>query len=146
MIHSERHHIFKSARGDWRTPRALFQAVNAEFNFDLDVCATKDNALCARFFTPEDDALEQSWAGRCWMNPPYGRDLHEWIAKAAAESSRGATVVALVPARTDTRWFHDHCLGREIRFIKGRLAFDDNVKMRATFPSMLVIFRGKTHD
>lgn len=129
--------MFSSATDMWATPPAFFRELDAEFQFTLDVCATKENAKCAVYFTPEQDGLQQEWSGICWCNPPYGRQIGKWVRK-AAESK--ATVVMLLPARTDTAWFHDHIYGRaEIRFIKGRLKFGDS-KNSAPFPSMVVIF------
>jgi len=96
---------FSSVKNEWETPPELFAEWDRLFNFELDVCATSQNTKCARYFTPEDDGLGQSWAPYvCWMNPPYGRDITSWVHKAYEESRRGATVVCLVPARTDTRW------------------------------------------
>lgn len=130
--------LFSSKSEMWETPQELFDNLNAEFHFTVDVCATKDNAKCEKFFTPETDGLKQEWTGVCWCNPPYGRGIVKWMKK--AYESR-ATVVCLVPARTDTKWFHDFVLGKaEIRFIRGRLKFG-NSKNSAPFPSMLVIYR-----
>ena len=125
---------------EWETPQNLFDQLNQEFHFCLDVCATKENAKVSQFFTKEDDGLKQDWGtdGRffVWMNPPYGREIGKWIKKA----SESGSVVALLPARTDTKWFHDYIYNKaEIRFIKGRLKFGDS-KNSAPFPSMVVIF------
>jgi phage N-6-adenine-methyltransferase len=138
--------VMSSIRSDWSTPRHFFSALSREFNFELDACATDKTAMCERFYT--EGALEKSWsvsAGRSiWMNPPYGREIASWIHKALMESKRGQTVVCLLPARTDTSWFHEYCTKGEIRFVRGRLCFDDNPRMRAPFPSMVVIFRAAT--
>jgi len=134
--------VFSSLNCEWATPKKLFDGLNAEFAFDLDVCATKRNAKCDRYFTRRENGLIQEWApATCWMNPPYGPDLSQWMRKAYLESLRGATVVCLVPARTDTYWWHDYALKGEIRFLRGRLRFGDG-KGRATFPSAVVVFRG----
>src|SRR5579872_59365 len=94
--------LFASRSVEWQTPRALFQRLNREFSFTLDVCATATNRKCARFFTARQDGLHRRWSGRCWMNPPYGRAIGKWIKKALSESeTHHATVVALIPARTD---------------------------------------------
>lgn len=131
----------KAKQTNWGTPQAFFDQLDAEFHFTLDVCATPDNAKCARYFTPERNGLAQSWAGEvCWMNPPYGDALNEWMPKAYAESLNGATVVCLVPSRTDTRWWHAYAMRGEVRFVKGRLKFV-GAKWGATFPSAVVIFR-----
>jgi phage N-6-adenine-methyltransferase len=133
--------MFSSNTDMWATPKSLFRKLDSEFHFTLDVCAIPDNAKCKDFFTPEQDGLSQFWHGVCWMNPPYGRTLNKWVQKAWEESCRGCTVVCLLPARTDTRWFHDYIWEKaELRFIKGRLYFNDGPG-RAPFPSMVVVFR-----
>ena len=132
---------FSSETDLWATPQDTFDALNAEFGpFDVDVCAVAGNAKCARFYTPETDGLAQDWApSRCWMNPPYGRTIARWMCKAWEESLRGATVVCLVPARTDTAWWHDYAMKGQIRFLRGRLKFG-NAKHSAPFPSAVVVF------
>lgn len=131
---------FSSESDLWATPQSYFDEVAREFAFDLDVCALPENAKCARYFTPQVDGLAQTWSGVCWMNPPYGRTIGLWMRKAHLASRQGATVVCLVPARTDTQWWHDYAMKGEIRFIKGRLKFG-NATTNAPFPSALVIFR-----
>lgn len=133
--------LFTSATDEWPTPRAFFDQMAAEFGpLDLDVCATPENAKCARFFTRVDDGLAQQWApARCWMNPPYGRTIGAWMAKAWQESQRGALVVCLVPARTDTAWWHDYAAKGQVRFLRGRLRFEGG-KHSAPFPSAVVVF------
>lgn len=129
--------MFSSQTDMWATPQHFFDELNDEFHFDCDVCATEENAKCEKYYSPTEDGLKQTW-GVCWMNPPYGREIGKWVKK-AAESN--ATVVCLLPARTDTKWFHEYILGKaEIRFVKGRLKFGDG-KNSAPFPSMVVIFR-----
>lgn len=130
--------MFSSATCEWATPPELFKALDAEFGFTCDVCATADNAKCKEFYSPEQDGLAQEWTGVCWCNPPYGREIGKWVRKAA--ESR-CIVVMLLLARTDTKWFHDYIYGKtEIRFIKGRLKFGD-AKNSAPFPSIIVIFK-----
>jgi phage N-6-adenine-methyltransferase len=136
--------LFSSATDEWETPQFLFDGVNAEFGFDLDVCATPGNAKCKRFFTKEDDGLTQPWSGTCWMNPPYGRAIGRWMQKAYEESQRGCTVVALIPCRTCSRWWHDFAMRGEIRLLKGRLRFG-GAKHCAPFPSAIVVFRPPGH-
>lgn len=133
--------MFSSAKDDWATPQWLFDKLNERWHFDLDVCAHAGNAKCSNYFSPEQDGLAQQWGGHtCWCNPPYGRQIGKWVEKAATS---GTTVVMLLPARTDTKWFHDWCLPYgEIEFIKGRLKFGD-AKDSAPFPSMIVTFMGK---
>jgi len=126
---------------EWETPQDLFDELNKEFNFILDVCATAKNKKCSYWITKETDSFKKDWKeieGWNWMNPPYGREIGEWIKKA---SEQGETV-ALLPARTDTKYFHDYIYNKknvEIRFIKGRLKFSKS-KNSAPFPSMIVIF------
>ena len=130
---------FSSDTDLWATPQKFFDALNEKFNFTIDVCALPENAKCENYFSPEIDGLKQDWIGVCWCNPPYGRGIGEWIKKAYESSLNGATVVCLLPARTDTKWFHDYCVKGKIEFIKGRLKFGDS-KNSAPFPSMLVVF------
>lgn len=115
---------FSSETCEWATPQNVFDEMNEKYNFTLDVSATPENAKCSKFFTKDDDGLRQSWAGeRCWMNPPYGRDMGKWVEKAFLESQRGALVVCLVPARTDVKWWHEWAMRGDVVFIKGRLKF-----------------------
>ena len=133
--------IFTSLRPDWRTPKGLFDELNSEFKFDIDVAASSGNALCEKYYTEKDNGLIQPWEGKVWCNPPYGRGVGVWVKKAYESPCLS---VLLLPSRTCTSWFHDYCLkADEIRFIRGRLKFDDG-EGRATFPSMVVIFRGKS--
>ena len=133
--------MFSSKTDLWETPKDFFDKLDAEFRFNLDVCALPENAKCAAFYSPDVDGLSQPWYGRCWCNPPYGRQVGRWVAKAAQSAAEGATVVMLLPARTDTAWFHDYIYGRaEVRFVRGRLKFGGSANS-APFPSMVVIFR-----
>ena len=135
--------MFSSKTDLWETPQALFDELNREFGFQTDVCALPENAKCDEFYMQEQDGLSQQWTGVCWCNPPYGRQVGKWVKK-AAESD--ATVVMLLPARTDTKWFHDYILPKaEIRFIKGRLKFGGS-KNSAPFPSMVCIFRNEVEE
>ena len=131
----------KSKTTEWQTPQSFFDLLHAEFRFTLDVCAVAGNAKTPAFYS--SDSLSTQWTGTCWMNPPYGRQIDKWIRKAVESARDGATVVCLVPARTDTVWFHEFCIPfGEIRFVKNRLYFGDG-KERAPFPSMVVVFRPK---
>lgn len=133
---------FQKQSDEWATPRDLFEELDKEFGFTLDVAATKQNALCANFFTAEDDGLMQPWYGVVWCNPPYSQ-VAGWVEKAFRESQRGVTSVLLVASRTDTRWWHDFVLPHaEVRFIRGRVRFG-TARNRAPFPSALVIFGGQ---
>lgn len=131
---------YSSQTDEWATPQDFYDLVDAEFRPELDVCCLPRSAKCARYFTPEDDGLAQTWTGVCWMNPPYGQAISEWVEK-AHQSARdnGATVVCLLPARTDTAWWWDYCRHAEIRFIRGRLRFG-TATASAPFPNALVIF------
>lgn len=135
--------LFSSASDIWATPQDLFDELNKEFGFNLDPCALPDNAKCEKYFTPEINGLSQCWGGHVvFCNPPYGRQIYDWVKKCYEESRKpGTTVVMLIPARTDTRYFHEFIYhkAKEIRFIKGRLKFG-NAKNAAPFPSMIVIF------
>jgi len=135
---------FSSKSKEWETPQCLFNRLDKEYGFTVDVCAKHKNKKCEKYYTVEDDALTKDWAGVCWMNPPYGREIGKWMAKAFFESTRGATVVCLVPARTDTAWWHDYAMKGDITFVRGRLKFS-NSKDNAPFPSAIIVFdkRGK---
>lgn len=133
--------LFSSATDLWETPLDLFQELDAEFGFTLDVCAVPANAKCRKFFSPAEDSLKQRWTGMCWMNPPYGRTIGTWVKKAWESAHDGATVVCLLPARTDTKWWHDYVArASEIRYIRGRLRFG-TANSGAPFPSAVVVFR-----
>ena len=135
--------MFTSRTDEWETPQYLFDQLNGQFGFETDVCALPENAKCAKYFTPDQNGLLQEWRGVCWMNPPYGRQIGMWVKKAYESSVSGATIVCLLPSRTDTTWWHDYCMKGEIMFLRGRLKFG-NSKNSAPFPSAVVIFRGKT--
>ena len=130
--------LFSSKNEVWETPQDLFDKLNQTYHFDLDVCALPYNAKCKDFFTPEIDGLKQVWDGKvCFCNPPYGRKIGDWIEKAATSQ---ALTVMLLPARTDTKWFHNWVLPyAEIHFLYGRLKFGGS-KNSAPFPSMIVVF------
>lgn len=135
-------------RDDWPTPDDFFQKLNDEFHFTLDVCADGDNHKCERYFDIEQNGLSQSWSEeRVFCNPPYGRQILQWCKKAYEEVHNNGcqVVVMLVPARTDTRWFHEWAYGKaELRFVRGRLHFGG--KGRAPFPSLVIIYRsGNDH-
>ena len=131
---------FSSKTCEWETPQALFDELSAEFGpFDLDVCANPVNAKCSNWLDREENGLGYEWAPhRCWMNPPYGREIGKWVKKAALSNTR---VVCLLPARTDTAWWHDWVLPRAkvIRFLRGRVKFG-GAKNGAPFPSAVVVF------
>ena len=134
--------MFSSKTDLWSTPQDLFDKLNNEFHFTLDVCANEYNHKCDNYYTKEQDGLSQPWFGTVWCNPPYGREIGKWVYRALQSCVAGNTIVMLLPARTDTKWFHDYIYKRdnvEIRFIKGRLKFGDS-KNSAPFPSMIVVF------
>lgn len=134
---------FSSKTPEWATPQALFNELDFEFDFTLDPCCTEENAKCTDFFTKEMDGLSKSWDGkRVFVNPPYGREMPKWVKKSS--EARGGLVVMLIPARTDTKYFHDYIYNKaEIRFIRGRIKFEGAQagSGAAPFPSMIVIFR-----
>lgn len=131
--------LLSSKTGEWSTPQDFFDRLDWKYHFTLDAAATAENAKCARFFTAEDDGLTKNWGGQIvFCNPPYGREIGRWVRK-GYEESRAAVVVMLLPARTDTRWFHDYCVKGKITFLRGRLKFG-GAKDAAPFPSMLVEF------
>lgn len=131
---------FSSKTDLWYTPQDFFKKYDDVYKFETDVCATDDNAKCAKYYTEEMDGLSQEWRGVCWMNPPYGRTISKWMKKAYESSLSGATVVCLVPARTDTNWWHDYAMKGDIEFIRGRLKFGGS-KNSAPFPSAVVVFK-----
>lgn len=135
---------FSSAKENWGTPVEFYRKWDCRYLFEIDVCAHAGNHKAPKYWTTEDDALTKDWAPlRCWMNPPYGRNVTgKWVKKAYDESVKGALVCCLLPARTDVKWFHDYCLPwGKIEFIRGRLTFE-GAKDCAPFPSMIVVFGG----
>ena len=138
--------MFSSATDLWATPDDFFAGLHQVFRFETDVCATDENAKCTRYYTKELDGLAQDWTGVCWMNPPYGREIGAWVKKAYDSAKQnGATVVCLVPARVDTRWWQDYCSKGEVHFVRGRLKFGGSSNA-APFPSAVVVFRPNLTD
>lgn len=144
--------LLSSEKMDYCTPQAFFDALDREFHFHLDAAATARIAKCKAYYTPETDGLKSPWTlawGAVFCNPPYGREIGKWVRKAWEEAARGATVVLLIPARTDTSYFHDYIYGQaEIRFVRGRIHFEDEDGTKyppAPFPSMVVIYNGGCH-
>ena len=141
--------LLSSKKLDWCTPADFFAELDREFHFNLDPAATDKSAKCAKYFTPADDGLKMDWGGSCvFCNPPYGRQIGDWVRKGYEESQKpGTVVVMLIPARTDTAYFHDYILhgkADEIRFLRGRLKFTDedgNAKDAAPFPSAVIVWR-----
>lgn len=139
--------MFSSKEEKWATPQNFFDVLNEEFHFTLDPAASDDNAKCEKYYTKDQNGLAQSWQGEVvFCNPPYGRNVGEWVKKARDEYLLGAcTVAMLLPSRTDTKWFHDYILGTaEVRFVRGRLKFGDS-KDAAPFPSIVVVYRRDNH-
>ena len=133
--------MYSSDTIEWETPQALFELYDATYNFTIDVCAQSYNAKVDRYFTPQDDGLSHPWTGETvWMNPPYGTEVQKWTLKAARERKRVLSIVALLPARTDTAWFQDNVAPyTELHFLRGRLSFD-NSRGVAPFPSVVAIY------
>lgn len=139
--------MFSTGTFHWSTPQNLFNSMHMVYDFTLDVCADTTNYKVKNYFNEHQNGLAQSWQGNtCWCNPPYGRNkILEWVKKASLEVSDGCTIVMLLPARTDTKWFHDYIYTNpncKITFLRGRLKFS-NSKNSAPFPSMLVEFKVK---
>jgi phage N-6-adenine-methyltransferase len=133
---------FSSVRQDWATPWAVFNQWNNRFCFTLDVCASADNAKCERYYDIQTNGLAQDWSKDvCWMNPPYGREIVQWVQKAYEESLRGAVVVCLLPSRTDTGWWHSFVIpgASQIHYLRGRIRFE-GAEHSAPFPSAVVVF------
>ena len=139
--------LFSNNSNEWGTPDELFNSLNEEFHFTLDPCATDQNAKCEYYYTKNENGLLQSWKNETvFCNPPYGKELKQWVKKCYEEHKKnGITVVMLIPARTDTSYFHEYIyMQSEIRFIKGRLKFinkNGEIAGTAPFPSMLVIYK-----
>lgn len=133
--------MFSSKTPEWATPQDFFDNLNSKYHFNLDPASTDENAKCENHFTQEQDGLSQNWGGyRVFCNPPYGRDIGKWVEKSYLEAQKPDTlVVMLLPARVDTKWFHDYCMKGKVEFIRGRLKFGDG-KNSAPFPSMVVVF------
>ena len=132
-----------SKTDQWTTPQDFFDKLNDEFHFTLDPCADETNHKCDLFFTKEQNGLSKDWGGySVFCNPPYGREISKWVQYSYEQSKKpNTTVVMLIPARTDTRYFHDYIYGKaEIRFIRGRLKFGQATQ-GAPFPSMVVVFK-----
>ena len=144
--------LLSSKNMNWCTPQDFFVKLNREFNFVLDAAATDKSAKCPLYYTPEMDGLSQSWnrGGAVFCNPPYGRAIGKWVKKAFEEARGGYPIVLLIPARTDTKYFHNYVYNKaEIRFVRGRLRFTDedgNALNSAPFPSMVVIYNGRKDD
>ena len=138
--------MFSSKKNNWATPKQFFDKLDDEFHFTLDPCADDFNHKCERYYTEKQDGLKQDWSGETvFCNPPYGREIGKWVKKCFEEVYCGSCkcAVLLLPARTETRWFHDYIYNKaEIRFIKGRLRFGGS-SVNAPFPSMVVVYRGK---
>lgn len=136
--------MFSSRTDEWETPQEFFDELNREFRFDLDACADEKNHKCDKYFTVQQDGLKQNWCGyTVFCNPPYGRTIWKWVDKCFQEVYAGSCkcAVMLIPARTDTKWFHQYIYNKaEIRFLRGRLKFGGS-KNCAPFPSMVVIYR-----
>jgi len=130
---------------EWETPEAIFKPLEKEFGITFDVCASHSNRKTQRFFDKQANGLIQEWGTKekvVWMNPPFGNEIGKWVKKAHEETKKGVTTIALLPARTDTSWFHNYIIDKqEIRFLKGRIKFKE-AKSSAPFPSMVVIFKG----
>jgi site-specific DNA-methyltransferase (adenine-specific) len=141
--------MMSNKSNEWETPQDIFDKLNKEFNFTLDPCCTHENAKCKKHYTIKENGLSQLWFDEVvFMNPPYGREIGKWIRK-AYEESYYSTVVCLIPARTDTRYWHDYIFGKadDIRFLKGRIYFSNDGKRGASpFPSAVIIYYNKSKE
>ena len=139
--------LLSSNSNEWETPQKLFDRLNSEFHFTLDAASTDENAKCPKHYTKKDEALLQDWPGVVWCNPPYGKAISKFVQKGYEEAQKGATVVMLIPARTDTKYWHRYVMkAKQIRFIEGRLRFNQNGKTgSAPFPSAILIFAQGNH-
>lgn len=135
---------FSQESTEWETPQDFYNEINRIYKFTLDPCCTKSNAKCKKYYTKKHDGLNRIWAGETvFMNPPYGREIKHWIKKAYEESLIGATVVCLIPARTDTAYWHDYIFDKaEVIFLRGRLKFV-GAKHSAPFPSAVIVYNKK---
>jgi phage N-6-adenine-methyltransferase len=135
---------YSSKSNEWATPKGLFDLIDGYFHFTLDPCCTDATAKCKEYFTKQEDGLARDWGKRVvFVNPPYGKETGKWVRKAYWESKAGATVVMLIPARTDTSYFHEYCFKGEVLFLRGRIKFEQKGKKKlkqAPFPSCLVVF------
>ena len=133
---------FAAKSVEYETPLSLFDPLNKEFHFTLDVCATHENKKVEAYYTEKDDGLSKRWSGTCWCNPPYGRDMPKWIQKAIDSAKHGVTTVMLIPARTNTGWWHDLVMPNfEIRFVRGRPKFNGG-KYGLPFPLAVLVIKG----
>lgn len=135
--------LLSSNSAEWATPTEFYKTLDKEYSFTLDPCATEENHKCDKYYTIKENGLIQDWKNeRVFCNPPYGREISKWIEKAYNENKQNGTfIVLLLPARTDTKWFHNFIYEKhETIFLKGRLKFNDS-KNSAPFPSMLVIMK-----
>ena len=133
---------FSSKTNEWNTPDDLYNILYKEFNFTLDPCTNGLNNKCDKFYTEKENGLIHDWSKDIvFMNPPYGRQIRQWVEKAYNESLKGSKVVCLIPSRTDTKYWHDFIFNKasEVRFIKGRLKFGDS-KNSAPFPSAIIVY------
>jgi len=141
---------FSSVSNEWETPDDLYRSLNERFKFTLDPCCTHENAKCEKHYTMAENGLVQDWSTDIvFLNPPYGREISKWIKKAYLESEKGATVVCLIPARTDTSYWHDYIFGKaKIEFLRGRIKFVNGRHQQnsAPFPSAIVIFDPKQKE
>lgn len=144
--------LMSSKNMDWCTPQSFYEELDREFHFTLDPASTDRSAKCVNHYTVKDDGLSQSWGGQVvFCNPPYGRAISRWVQKGYEESQKpNTTVVMLIPARTDTSYFHNYIFGKaEVRFLRGRLKFTDedgDEYDAAPFPSAVIIWRSSESE
>jgi len=136
-----------TANPSWRTPGRIFADLDTEFGFTLDPCATSPIKLGIAWYSEVDNGLWQQWSGHVFVNPPYGRAIVDWMRKIILERERCDVIVALVPARTDSHWWHEYAMqADEIRFVRGRLSFEGVYAPKghnAPFPSVILVYRSR---
>lgn len=139
MTETQKKALMSSDKDNWETPQWLFDKYDSIYHFTLDAASSDKNAKTEKYYTAKENGLVQPWEGVVWRNPPYGKGIGKWVQKAYEESRNGSTVVCLLPARTDTAWFHDYCTKGKIEFLRRRIRFSGS-NYDAPFPSMVVIF------
>lgn len=131
---------FKSDKIEYSTPQKLYDFINKEFNFEIDVCASESNKKCNKYFNVKMDGLKQNWTGKCWMNPPFNKELKKWVIKAKQESEKHKSIICcLIPVRSNTNWWKECCESSEIRFIIGEVNFNE-LERGLWLPMCLMIF------
>jgi len=140
---------FESTKQEWKTPDNVFDPLDEEFHFDIDLAADKTNHKCKRYFSEKNNALIKDWRGTCWLNPPFGNKygtIKDWVRKSYEESMKNNIIVMLIPTRTNTNWWSEYVMkSKEIRFIRGRPKFGDS-KHGLPQPLAIIVFKRHTGE